>query len=793
MRRLPSLARGCASLMLAALAGAANAQALPDADTVMRQHPSSDVLVLDRHGEPLQAVRRNFQQRRDDWVPLAQVSPALQRAVILSEDHRFYSHGGVDWQAVAGAAWSRLTDGAMRGASTISMQLAGLLDDDLRRQTGGRTLLQKWDQAMQARVLESAWPKDRILEAYLNLAPFRGELIGVGAVARVMFGKQASGLDVRESALAAVMLRGPNASAHVLRQRACGLLQAMQRPELCEGLGWFVESVLRPTTDRMPAAPQIAPHAARQILATQPLLAGAQVYSTLDGELQRVAQDSIAQQMFLLRSASVHDAAVVVLDNRSGQVLAYVGASGQWSQAPEVDHARAPRQAGSTLKPFLYALALSEQRLTAASLLQDSPLSLPTGVGAYVPRNYDGSFAGWVSARTALAASLNIPAVRVLVMVGLDAFADLLLQLGLPLDRPPGHYGYSLALGSADLPLLELTNAYRTLANGGRYGNWSMRCGGNGAQPCHAAAGRNADSTAAASAGSDAGQDAAGSMETNAPAGTVQRYVADAMTGVQTAISPGAAWIVGDMLSDRQARVRTFGLDSPLSTPFWTAVKTGTSKDMRDNWAMGWSEHYTVGVWVGNSEGGSMRDVSGVSGAGPIWQDVMRYLHRHRGSHQPAPPATVQRNAIRFADALEPARTEVFLQGTAMTDIRLAAGDSSMSSSPEVAHQEASRDAGQDTSFAGMPAVFIVQPVHGDILALDPDIPAAHQRLRLRVSSTIDAAQAAGLRWMIGEQEIGQGPDASWLPMPGRHRIVLRDAAGRQLDVVTIQVRPPVR
>src|SRR5690606_20325672 len=256
--------------------------------------------------------------------------------------------------------------------------------------------------------------------------------------------------------------------------------------------------------------------------------------------------------------------------------------------------------------------------------LNDSPLDIPTGNGLYIPQNYDKRFSGWVSARTALASSLNIPALRVLLMISPDAFARRLVSLGLPLDQSGDFYGYSLALGSADVTLLTLTNAYRALAAGGLYSPPRYLLDEPGAPP------------------------------------------------PQRVMSEAAAWIVGDVLSDRQARSRTFGFDSPLSTPFWTAVKTGTSKDMRDNWCMGWSQDYTVGVWVGNSGGDSMRDVSGVSGAGPVWHDVMSYLHRHRPSMHAARPAQVSQVQVVFENDLEPARTEAFTGDTILRRVQLA-------------------------------------------------------------------------------------------------------------------------
>src|SRR5690606_30205447 len=345
-----------------------------------------------------------------------------------------------------------------------------------------------------------------------------------------------------------------------------------------------------------------------------------------------------------------------------GQVLAYVGSSGVWSQAPWVDHAQARRQAGSTLKPFLYQQAIERQRLTAVSLLDDGPLNLPTGNGLYIPRNYDERFSGWVSVRTALGSSLNIPAVRALTMVTPAAFRQRLVHLGLPLEHDGDYYGYSLALGSADVSLLSLTNAYRALANHGRYS--SVRLDG----------------------------------------GRVQegRQIMDA----------GASWIIGDILSDPQARARTFGLDSPLTTPFWTALKTGTSKDMRDNWTIGWSDRYTVGVWAGNSSGDSMRDVSGVTGAGPIWHDIMVYLHGARGSRQPPTPAGVHGSRVSFEDGIEPSRMDYFVGDTALAQVRRARG---------------SQDDMQEP-------MRIAAPQDGTVLAVDPDIPPRNQRVVFRVS-----------------------------------------------------------
>ncbi|MGB3425402.1 MAG: penicillin-binding protein 1C [Castellaniella sp.] len=706
-------------------AGAVQLQASvfpPDYVAVREAWRPSDARLLASDGRELQRLRTDFSGRRGDWLPLSEVSVALQRAVVVSEDRRFYEHGGVDWLASASAAWSSAWgDGVRRGASTLSMQLAALLDPALRRGPGGRGILQKLDQMQAARVLESHWTKPQILEAYLNLAAWRGELVGVDALSRVLFQKHASGLTFREAALAAVLLRGPNAPLPTLVQRGCALLRELGRPDECQGLRGFTQAALSRAREARFDTPALAPHWARLVWDAGLADVHGEIRSTLDRGLQAAAVQSVRRRLGELHGTGVSDAAVVVLDNRSGAVLAYVGSSGALSEAADVDHARAIRQAGSTLKPFLYGLALDQQRLTAASLLDDSPVGLDGGGGLYVPDNYDHRFGGWVSARTALASSLNVPAVRTLMLVGPDALADRLVALGLPLDRGGDYYGYSLALGSADVTLLSLANAYRALARGGDYAPVNLRA----------------------------------------------RPGAAAQTGVRL-YSPEAAWIVGDMLADRAARARTFGLDSPLTTRFWTAVKTGTSRDMRDNWCVGWSADYTVGVWVGNSAGASMRHVSGVSGAGPVWHDVFDWLYRNHAPGEPARPPGVAAQAVVFGEALEPARTEYFLGDTAQA---------------RFAPPDAQDDPGRPR---------IAEPVDGTILALDPDIPWDRQRLRLRAVDA-RARPVTEARWFLDGAPHGEGRDpglmADWAPRPGAHVFELRDAQGGVLDRARIIVR----
>jgi len=767
-----------------------SARAASTFDEIKAAHRSSDTLILDRHGELLHRLRTDNTVRRGQWVALADVSPALRTALVLSEDKRFYEHSGVDWQAVSAAAWANLFNTKTRGASTLTMQLAGLLDDDLKRKAGGRSLLQKVQQTVSAEWLERRLRKDQILEAYLNLVPFRGELVGIEALSQTLFGKAAHGLDAREAAVAVALLRAPNAKPDQVAQRACAVLKSVQpdnasdsgsaAPSRCEALAFFTTAALQ--RRGYAASDGVAPHVAQQLIAAQkaqatqlasqaakaataaaatPGAALPVLRTTLYAPLQRFAVQTLQQQLRELAGRHVEDAALVVLDNRSGQVLAWVGSSAELSSAAEVDGVTALRQPGSTLKPFLYAQAIAERRLTAASLLEDSSTQIQTSGGLYIPQNYDRQFKGWVSARTALAASLNVPAVRTLVMVSPDAFHKQLVKLGLPLRETGDYYGYSLALGSAEVSLLALTNAYRALANGGRFGPTYLTL------PVPATPGA-------------------------ASAGVVAKRPSTPM------LDPRAAFIVSDVLSDPLARARTFGLDSVLATRFWTAVKTGTSKDMRDNWAVGYSRTYTVGVWVGNASGAPMWDVSGSSGAAPIWAAVMNHLHARLPSHAPPPPPglvhqEVQLNISPHSNALavEASRQEWFLQGTQQARFALNSGATTAYSERargqnDLNHLNQSRPDRQQTGQGGTssatPLARITSPTHGSIIALDPDIPPQRQRVTMQ-------AEGHNLRWQIDGKPLARGASALWLPWPGRHVVQLLDASGLVQDEVRLEVR----
>jgi penicillin-binding protein 1C len=706
------LRAACAGLAVAC--AALPALAVPSFADVKAAYRSSDTVVVDRHGEPLQRVRIDAKLRKLDWVPLSQVSPAFRQALLLSEDKRFYEHSGVDWSAVGAAAWGNLWNTRTRGASTVTMQLAGLLDEDLATPSGGRSLAAKVGQAGVALQVERAWSKEQILEAYLNLVAFRGEVVGIGALSATLFKKMPSGLAADESAIAAALIRAPNAKPAVVAQRACGVLAAQGRASDCDALATYTQQVL---ASREPLEPgeQLAPHLGRRLVAASASHA-ATLRTTLDAGVQRLARDTLRQHLAELRERHVADGAVIVVDNASGDVLAWVGSSGSLSQAADVDGVVAPRQAGSTLKPFLYEAAIESRWLTAASLIDDSPVGLATAAGLYLPENYDHRFKGEVSLRTALASSLNVPAVRTLVLVTPERFAQRLRAVGLSLKHNGAYYGYSLALGSAEVTLATLANAYRTLANGGAFTPLRTQPG-------------------------------------------------DPAPKARQVMDTGASFIVSDILADREARVPTFGLDNALSPRYWAAVKTGTSKDMRDNWCVGTSQRYTVGVWVGNASGEPMWNVSGVTGAAPVWRAVMDGVQRlaapanGRAWQPPAPLELVSRQ-VHFDAAIEPPRVEWFLPGTEQTMFTRA-------------------------SAIGQAAALIASPTDHSTIALDPDIPPQAQRLRIAAATGTPPTWS----WRMDGKRIGAEAPLLWAPWPGAHRLELVDQGGAVRASASFEVR----
>jgi penicillin-binding protein 1C len=550
----------------------------------------SAVTFTDRSGIPIGTVLSTGSENAAT-VPLTRVSPWFLRAILAAEDRRFYDHGAVDWLAAGRAAVAALRclcDAG--GASTITMQLA--------RQRFGLPpgIRAKISQVWIAQRIEAGASKNQILNAYVNRVAMGGNVYGVEAAARNYFGIPASDLDLAQSALLAGLPNDPaglNPRTHwpAARRRQRAVLRAM----ISAGYVSRSEAAFaaRETLHVYAAGSELA--AAQQLLFRLAAREGTgPVRTTIDLPLQRFVQAQAREVVAALANRNVTQAAALVIDNRNGDVLAYVGSTDYFDDAylGKNDGVQTLRQPGSTLKPFLYEYALERRTIRPYTILADVPTTyaIPNGE-LYSPEDYSTQFAGPVPVRIALANSLNVPAVRVLATVGVPEFLGRLRALGFSgLKRSPDYYGLGLTLGAGEVTLWDLAHAYVTLARGG--------------------------------------------------SAIALRTVLDGASSSATQIGDRASWqLVADMLSDRYARARSFGVGSVIDTPFRSLVKTGTSSDYRDTWTVGATREYTVAVWAGNFTGAPMRGIAGVSGAGPLWNRIMLHLYEHRDPPRFPPPA----------------------------------------------------------------------------------------------------------------------------------------------------------
>lgn len=410
-------------------------QTLPSFEQVRDEHGSSEARLVDRHGQPLAEIRLDPARRRLEWMALTDLSPAMKEALLVAEDRRFYQHAGIDWRAFVAALWQNLWYDRTRGASTLSMQLAGLIDPALHPMAGHggrRTLGQKWDQALAATELERQWSKAQILEAYLNLAPFRGDLEGVPAAAWGLFKRGPAQLNRPEAAILAVLLRGPNAAPQLVGRRACVLLRRLGDGAACRGAEALAQGLAE---TRFQPRWALAPHAARALLSHP-------------GEVRPSTLERSVQQHALTRLAGEGGpGAGVVMDNASGQILAHVGSVG--GDGP--DEALTRRPVGPVLLPIFYGLVLEQRLASAASLFEVDPT-------AHEP--------AWMSLRTALVSGAPGPTALLAARLPAGILEERLGSLGWSVTFPPAGGGPGEGV-LADLP--GLAAIFRGLAMGGQW------------------------------------------------------------------------------------------------------------------------------------------------------------------------------------------------------------------------------------------------------------------------------------------------------------------------------------
>ncbi|MGE0528084.1 MAG: penicillin-binding protein 1C [Bdellovibrionales bacterium] len=690
---------------------------IPSATELRDLAMGSDQVLLAADSQVAQTRRTDFHKRRLAWYPLDAFSPPVRRAVIMAEDKRFWNHPGVDPIGFLRAAFAVVRGDRVQGGSTISMQLVDLIQPEVllhNRRIRKGSVLHKLTQIRQALVLEWKWSKTEILEAYLNLIHLRGEFQGVPAMSHAYLHKYPQALGTTEAAIIAALIASPNQGRGSLERKACQIYSRLAPHSTgCEALKRTVATLFQ-SSPELPAQVGHALHLARRVFQDhprEPLLR-----STVDLRLQTKVESILAKHIAYLKDRNVEDSAAIVIENASGRVLAYVGAVPN-SPSPHVDGVRAPRQAGSTLKPFIYGKALENGTLTPASIILDDPTAISWSGGVYRPTNYDRQFFGPVSVREALGSSLNVPAVKVVTMIGLHETYRVLQELRFSQLREPDFYGVSMALGAVEVRLDELANAYRTLANGGVWSPLRFT-------------------------GVNEGEESESAMPK------------------QRILSSEVAYQLGSILSDPAARAIGFGWETPLETPFWAAVKTGTSKDYRDNWCVGFSSRYTVAVWAGNFNSAPMREVSGVSGAGPSWYEIMSYLHRQERSVPPEPPPGIIKKEIRHQWASHP-YTEYFRQGT------------------EPVHTVLEAATDQRVRF--------VFPAEGSVLVKDPHLDSERVALFIRFKGSVPQ----GSRLVLNNKLLGDAVSPFKLENPeaGHHQLKIVDLEGQVLSAIHFTVR----
>ena len=707
------------------------------------QPPIQSVALLDRHGTALRDAR--VEERFSRELTIEQIPQHVRNAVLAAEDKRFLSHRGVDWLATGRALGNALLRGHVTsGASTITQQLVKIAH---RRP---RTLRTKMIESATALRLEQTWSKDQILCAYLNRVDFGNLNIGLAAAADYYFGKPVADLSEAEAALLAGLPRNPRRlNPHIAPEGARVRQQVVLR-RMHEN-GWIDTARYELAANealqlRPPRRRFRAPHFTELVLEQLPENAAAELRTTLDLPLNDEVDRILRERLTQLRDHNVRDAAAVVIENATGDVLALVGSTDYFGPGTgQVNGAWAKRSAGSTLKPFTYLLAL-ERGATPASMIADVRTSFGTTDGFYRPENYNRRCYGPVSYRTALGSSLNIPAVKVLIAAGgPQALHERLRTSGLTtLNQPAETYGLGLTLGNCEARLLELTNAYASLARLGEFRPWRLLAGGP--------------------------------------------------TFSRTYSRPELVWQIADIMSDNSARTLAFGINSALRYRYPVACKTGTSTDFRDNWTIGFTPEFSVGVWVGNFDGSPMHEVSGVTGAGPILHGIFDHLHAQKGTTwYRTPPEIVQRTVHPLTGKL-----------LAENDPRGVREQFVATNIPPAESPEDYHDAGQvklGAEYAEWYAsaenavrdravlasaqsdLRILSPSTGSIYLIDPDVRSSG-RIPLRSTG------GATVMWESPSLRLATEGEASFaIAAEGEHRIAVKDSVTGARAEVLISVR----
>lgn len=616
--------------------------------TWLSSSPSSS-LIYDRNGKLLYEI---YAEKNRTPVSLKDLPEYIKWATIASEDKNFYRHHGFDFGGVLRAAYNIIFHQTLQGGSTITQQLVknALL-------TPERTLHRKIREIILTYLVEVIYSKDRILEMYLNQAPYGGTAWGIQAAAQTYFNKDAKDLTLAESSLLAGLPASPTrfspfgAHPELAQQRQERVLQLMVED------GYLDESskLKVQSSELVYAPPSVGIKAPHFVLYVKDLLAekysdtvveqgGLKVTTTLDLDLQNFAQDTVATEVAKLKKLKVGNGAALVTNPKTGEILAMVGSKDYFAKDIDgnVNVTLRPRQPGSSIKPLNYALAFSKGTLTAATVLNDIPTCFKVaGQPLYCPVNYDGQFHGPVQARFALGNSYNIPAVKVLAMNGLTDFVASASAMGIATFKDPQNYGLSLTLGGGEVKMVDMATAFSAFANLGiRQDLWAIK-----------------------KVEDQAGKVIFEQKEQEGP----------------RVLSMEVAYLIDHILLDNNARSAAFGPSSFLVVKNHpeVAVKTGTTNDLRDNWTIGWTPSVLVATWVGNNDNTAMSYVaSGVTGASPIWNKIIGQALKNKTQQWPLKPDGIigaqvcnVSGKLPNPDSPCPTRFEYFAPGTVPTEM----------------------------------------------------------------------------------------------------------------------------
>ena len=689
--------------------------------------------IYDAHGTLLQVTAVADGVRRE-FVPLAQIPLSVRRAFIAAEDRRFYEHHGIDWGAVARAAAQNIGAGrTVSGASTMTMQLARIM-----RPARRRTVLGKVREAFDALRLEARLGKDEILELYLNNVPFGFNTEGVASAARTFFAVPLDELDEVRAACLAVIPRRPARYSPLADPEAC----ARAAFELCSDDNLTLDDFLAVTAAaRSFAYPYEMPHFVRWLSAQErsPVGRCADVRTTADAALQHLAEDMLARAVARHADNRLTNGAVLVCDTQSGAILAWAGSADFWDEAHngQVDGVLAARQPGSSMKPFLYALAL-ERGFAPSSVLPDVPQEFGFE-RLYVPQNFNNRYNGPVRLRVALASSLNVPAVSLLYELGLPSYLAVLSALRFD-SLASADPGLGLALGNAAVSLFELTQAFSVFARDGLF------------VPLYA--------------------------------------LADGETArAERVYDENTARIICDMLSDRDARAMGFGYTQTFITPFPSMFKTGTANQYQNITALGATPQYTVGVWMGNFSGETVVGKTGSSVPAKIAHDLLVRLQGRSGKAF-AQPAQYRKERVC---ALSGMKQGAFCPGTVREYV--AVGDELAECDWHTAHGTAYppeyaawfrlKDRSGSVDARDAPLA-IVSPRSGSRFYYDESVPPDRQNIAVEaVGGSADTAA-----FLVDGQPFVQAarPFVAHVPLVrGVHTVTVR-CGGEQADI-TIEVR----